>query len=378
MATEELYTPYVEWRRVPQRVVELLPHALAVKLAHEKAALAAGILHTTAATWMPELNAVTVYTPEPLTKTALDSYEREMHTDDRNLAVVTMDVTPDWAEEIVIKKGSLIPGLPTVWNTGNRLLGGPTPLSNGIVASVLGAGAGYGAGTLAEYLFPERYIQRGKLRRTLAAMGALGGVGMAGINSYANARALRTSMLRGLVTNNKTPVVYPHQQEKQSFQQFGGDPYGMFNQQQMNQQMNMNALQQANQQQFMQAGFNQSRPSMPMYQPSIPVPQFNNAMWNDVRKGMVNGFDNHTPPQYAAAATGLMSGISANTKSPIIRPIDVVTGIASAGVGLATAHIAGKALSALAGLTPEGQNKLQDMGLWGGMMHAIMPPLFGR
>lgn len=374
MTNEENYTPYVEWRRVPQRVVELLPHALTVKLAHEKAALAAGILHTTAATWQPDVNGVTVYTPAPLTKEAFDIYRREMAATGRPLAVVAADVTPNWAEEIVIKRGSFIPGLSTVWNSGNRLLGGPTPLSNGIVASVLGAGAGYGAGTLAEYLFPERYVERGKLRRTLAAAGALGGVGIAGVNSYANARALRTSMLRGLLTHNETPVVYPSEQEKQSFEQFDG---GFLNQQ-MNQQMGMNAAQQFNQQQFMQSSFGQPASLPPMYQPTIPVAQFNNAMWNDVRKGMTNGFDMHTPPQYAAVTTGLMSGISANTRSPIIRPIDVVTGIASAGVGLATAHIAGKALSALAGLTPAGQNKLQDMGLWGGMMHAIVPPMFGR
>jgi hypothetical protein len=381
MTNEENYTPYVEWRRVPQRVAELIPYALAAKLAHEKAAVAAGIASTTAATWMPELNAVTVYTPAPLSKTALDIYEREMADGDRNLAVVPMmDVAPDWAEEIIIKQGTLIPGLPTVWNTGNKLLGGPTPLSNGIVASVLGAGAGYGAGTLAEHLFPERYLQRGKLRRTLAAMGALGGVGLAGVNAYANARALRTGMLSGLVTHNETPVVSPYEQaklEKESFDQFGGD----FLHSQMNQQLGMNAMQQANQQQFMQQGmFNQQQQSSlpPMYQPTVPVAQFNNAMWNDVRKGMTNGFDTHTPPQYAAATTGLMSGISTNNNSPIIRPIDVVTGIASAGVGLATAHIVGKTLSALAGLTPAGQNKLQDMGLWGGMMHAIVPSMFGR
>ena len=372
MTNEETYTPYVEWRRVPQRVVELLPYALTAKLAHDRAAALAGISQTTAATWMPELNAITVYAPAPLSKAALDIYEREISDGDRNVAVVAMDVTPNWDEEIVIKRGSFIPGLSTAWNGGNALLGGPTPLSNGIVASVLGAGAGYGAGALAENLFPERYIERGKLRRTLAAMGALGGVGIAGVNSYANARALRTSMLRGLLTNNKTPVVYPSQQEKQSFEQFDG---GFLNQQ-MNQQMGRNAAQQFEQQQFMSSGFNQSPQSM--YQPSVPVAQFNNAMWNDVRKGMTNGFDNHTPPQYAAATTGLMSGISANNNSPIIRPIDVVTGIASAGVGLATAHIVGKTLSALAGLTPAGQNKLQDMGLWGGMMHAIIPPMFGR
>lgn len=373
MTNEEIYTSYVEWRRVPQRVVELLPYALTAKLAHDRAAALAEISQTTAATWTPELNAITVYTPSPLSKTALDIYEREISDGELNVAVVPMDVTPNWDEEIVIKRGSFIPGLSTAWNGGNALLGGPTPLSNGIVASVLGAGAGYGAGALAENLFPARYIERGKLRRTLAAMGALGGVGIAGVNSYANAKALRTSMLRGLLTNNKTPVVYPSQQEKQSFEPFGD---GGFLNQQMNQQMVMNGMQRFNQQQqSTDLGFNQSSP---MYQPSVPVAQFNNAMWNDVRKGMTNGFDNHTPPQYAAATTGLMSGISANNNSPIIRPIDVVTGIASAGVGLATAHIVGKTLSALAGLTPAGQNKLQDMGLWGGMMHAIVPPMFGR
>ena len=381
MTNEENYTSYVEWRRVPQRVVELLPYALTAKLAHEKAAVAAGIASITAATWAPDLTRVTVYTHAPLTKTALEIYSRVMRDSASDIATVSIhDVTPNWAEEIVIKQGSLIPGLPTVWNTGNKLLGGPTPLSNGIVTSLLGAGAGYGVGALAENLFPERYIERGKLRRTLAAMGALGGVGVAGVNAYANARALRTGMLSGLVTHNKTPVVYPYEQkkldalqEKESFQQFAGDFNGDFLRQQMNQQMGTNAIQSANQQQFMQQG-SQS----PMYQPSVPVAQFNNAMWNDVRKGMTNGFDNHTPPQYAAATTGLMSGISANNNSPIIRPIDVVTGIASAGVGLATAHIVGKTLSALAGLTPAGQNKLQDMGLWGGMMHAIVPPMFGR
>mgnify|MGYP006275586449 CR=1 FL=1 len=115
-----------------------------------------------------------------------------------------------------------------------------------------------------------------------------------------------------------------------------------------------------------------------MFVANVSVPQFNQAAWQDVNMGMHRGFQTHTPPQFAAATTGLMSGISSNMNSPIIRPIDVVRGIASAGVGLATATVAGKALSALAGLTPEGQNKLQEMGLWGGMMHAIVPSLFGR
>jgi len=328
-----------EWQAVPARIATLLPLAVQLKTAHERAALAAGLLSTTVATWEPDAGLVTLYAPAQTTKTASAAYADAMKASGYETAVVTHGpAQPDPTEEIIIKVGSLVPGLPTVWNTGNALLGGPTPLSNGLMTGLLAGGLGYGAGALAEQFFPERYLERGKLRRTLGLMGALGGVGVAGLNSYANARALRTSMLRGLLTNNKTPVIYPYeaQMTKKSFM------------------------------------------NNPMFAPTVSVPQFNQAAWQDVNMGMYRGFQQHTPPQFAAATTGLMSGISTNMRSPIIRPVDVINGIASAGVGLATATVAGKALSALAGLTPAGQAKLQDMGLWGGMMHAIVPSVFGR
>jgi hypothetical protein len=47
-----------------------------------------------------------------------------------------------------------------------------------------------------------------------------------------------------------------------------------------------------------------------LFVPSVPVQQFNNAVWNDARKGMYNGYDQHTPPAFAAATTGLMTGLS--------------------------------------------------------------------
>lgn len=328
-----------EWQAVPERVATLLPLAVQLKTAHERAALSHNLLATTVVTWEPDVGLVTLYAPEQTTKTASAAYSDEMKSFGYDVAVVTHGpAQPDPTEEIIVKVGSLVPGLPTVWNTGNALLGGPTPLSNGLMTGLLAGGLGYGVGTLAEQFFPERYLERGKLRRTLGLMGALSGVGVAGLNSYANAKALRTSMLRGLLTNNKTPVVYPYQE------------------------------------QMMKKSFANN----PMFAPTVSVPQFNSAAWQDVNMGMYRGFQNHTPPQFAAATTGLMSGISANMRSPIIRPVDVVRGIASAGVGLATATIAGKALSAMAGLTPAGQAKLQDMGLWGGMMHAVVPSLFGR
>jgi hypothetical protein len=114
-----------------------------------------------------------------------------------------------------------------------------------------------------------------------------------------------------------------------------------------------------------------------LFAPSVDVRKMNEAIWRDTHKGFYNGFDQHTPPAYAATAAGFMSGLSAGTQSPIISPATVVNGIASAGVGLATATVAGKALSAMAGLTPLAQEKIQDMGLWGGMMHAIVPAMMG-
>lgn len=329
------------WRAVPTRVAELLPAAARARAAHEKAALAAHVLPLVNATWMPGANTITLWSRRPLTEKQAEAYRA--HVGD--YGVVRSLGAPDWAHEILIKRGSsLIPGMDKVWHYGNVALGGPTPLSNGIVASLLLGGLGYGAGTLAENLFPERYVQRGKLRKTLATVGALGGAGLAWNNAYANGRAMNTDTLRGLFTSNKAIPPYLQDNEKSSAEFGGGvalpDDTGL-------------------------------------YAPSIPVPQFNQMAWNDVNKQMYNPMGVHTPPQYAAVTTGMLSGISAGRQSPIIRPIDVVNGFASAGVGLATANLAGRTLSALAGLTPDAQNKLQDMGLWAGMMHAIVPPLFG-
>lgn len=327
------------WQTVPDRVSQLLPEAAKIRAQHEKAAAAAHVLSTSCATWTPEVNILTIWTQEPLTEKQARDYRRQLNGPVFAHRVFEQG-PPDWSDELLIKKGgqALIPGLDKVWNYGNAALGGPTPMSNGIVAGLLLGGLGYGGGALAEHLFPERYIERGKLRRTMGMTGALAGLGLGAMNAHSRARQMDTSFLRGLFTDNRTVPPFVH--EKVGFAG-AGDNGGLYAQ-------------------------------------SVPVPQFNQAAWNDVQKGIQNPYGMHTSPQLAAAATGLMSGISTGVRSPIIRPADVINGIASAGVGLATATMAGKALSALAGLTPEAQNKLQDMGLWAGMMHAIIPPMFGR
>jgi len=51
----------------------------------------------------------------------------------------------------------------------------PNPLVSTLAGSALGAGLGYGGGWLAEKLLPKSVLQRGRLRRTLALLGGLGG-----------------------------------------------------------------------------------------------------------------------------------------------------------------------------------------------------------
>jgi hypothetical protein len=331
-----------EWQRVPERVAELLPAAAKVRVAHEKAALAADILPLTVATWMPAANVVTLWSHRPLSEKAAADYRERMADYGVTRRILQAELPP---EDVIIKQGSssLIPGYGKVWNTANSMLGGPNPMTNGIVSALILGGLGYGGGALAENLFPERYLERGKLRKSLATAGALGGLGFGAMNAYANSRAMNTSYLDGLFTDNRT--VPPYMRDKVSFDR-GPSPL-----------MSMDSG---------------------LYAPTIKVPQFNQAAWADVNKGFYNPGGMHTPPNYAAVTTGMMSGISAGMNSPIIRPVDVIKGFVSAGVGLATANIAGKTLGALAGLTPAAQDKLQDMGLWAGMMHAVVPPLFGR
>lgn len=336
------------WEAVPARVAQLLPAAAQARVAHEKAALEANILPIGVVTWMPEANTITLWTKAPITEKQAAVYRESLG----DYGFVRSCQAPDLIGEILIKQAA-IPGVKHVFELGNKALGGPTPLSNGIVSALMLGGLGYGTGALAEQLFPERYMRRGRLRKTLGLLGAGTGLGVGALNAYATSRALKQPYLKSLITSNKTPVVYPFEQEageKQSYvSTWGHNPMNPW----VPDAVNLN-------------------------QPSVPVPQFNTMLWNDARQSMRNPYGplgNRTTPPIAATASGMMTGISAGLGTPIIRPMDVVRGFASAGVGLATANLAGRTLSALAGLTPEAQYKLQDLGLWGGMMHAAVSPL---
>lgn len=351
-----------DWERVPTCVAGFVPVARKIYQCHTKVASDLGLVAHTAVTWLPERSSIFVYAPFSVADDMQDAYKVAMFADlAPKVYFVSPHAQPNWNAEVLIKKGAMFPGVSNAWNFANNALGGSRPLSNALVSGLALSGLGYGAGTVMENLFPERYVERGKLRRTLAMTGALGGLGLGAANAYANARATGNPYWKGwVVPNNAQPHGIPTapQQAAQPPEIKVGNAAGMFG----------------------------------LYAPSIPVDAFNRVVWNDVRKGMSNQYnpygskspwgDNsqpmHTPPQLAAATTGIISGLGAAQNSAIISPATVVSGLASAGVGLATAHLAGRTLGALAGLTPAAQEKLQDMGMWAGMLHAIVPPVLNQ
>lgn len=307
----------------------LVPAAYALKLLHNKTASETGLLPIASVSWFPEAHKIVVSTPEPLPTRLKTAYANTLNAD---CGIEFSQTVPDISDAIAIKRADMH-GVGSAWSGANRLIGGPTPLSNAIVSGLLLGGLGYGAGVLAENVLPERYFEPGKLRKPLGVAGLLAGLGVGHIGASGTAKALDQGYLKSWVTNNKTPLPEP----KTAASQTG------------------------------------------LFAPIIPVDAFNRAVWADAstgynQTGIVPG---HTSPQIAAATSGIMRGVASQMRSPIVSPANVINTLASAGVGLATANVAGRTIGALAGMTPLAQEKIQDTGLWAGMLHAVIPPVFG-
>ena len=324
-----------EWQKVPERVQTLLPAAYALQLLHNKVASDTGLLQIASVSWFPEIEKIVVSTPEPLPVRLKTAYANTLNA---NCGIEFSQTIPTTEEAIAIKRANAH-WVGDAWGGANKLMGGPTPLSNAIVSGILLGGAGYGAGALAENLLPSQYFEPGRLRKPLGLVGLLAGLGVGHLGASGTSKALNRGYMKSWITNNKTEIP----QAAQPKVAFAAD---------------------------LNTG---------LYAPSIPVDAFNRAVWADSstgynQTGIVPG---HTSPQIAAATSGIMRGVASQMRSPIVSPANVINTLASAGVGLATASLAGRTIGALAGLTPAAQTKIQDAGLWAGMLHAVIPPVFG-
>lgn len=328
-----------DWQQVPERVQTLLPAALTLQILHNKVASESGLLAIASVSWDPDNQQIFVHTPGGVSDRVKTAYANTLNP---GCPIVFTTDAPDAHSAIVVKCASFAHSIGDGWRLANKAFLGPTPLSNAIVSGLALGGLGYGVGSLAEQIFPDRYLERGRLRNPLAIAGLLAGAGIGAANAGETHRQLlkfdpNHNYWKSWITDNNTPL--SPVTEKQSFE---------------------------------------DNTFTNLHVPTIPVDAFNRAVWADASKGYNQaGIVDHTSPQFAAATTGLMRGIASQARSPIISPATVIHSLASAGVGLATANIAGRTIGALAGLTPAAQDKIQDTGLWAGMLHTVIPPVFG-
>lgn len=124
-----------------------------------------------------------------------------------------------------------------------------------------------------------------------------------------------------------------------------------------------------------------------LFMPTIPVDAFNNAVWTDVGPNPFGTRSTYgdgsqpirTPPQVAAMVSGVVAGAGASRDSSHVSPWDVAMAAgAAAGKGWLGGLVLGKTVGALAGVSPEGQKKLQDLGLWGGLLTGAVRALGGH
>jgi len=317
-------------------------------------------------------------------------------------------------EWVMIKKSDASAiGAPFRW--GGALTGGASPLSNAIVGSLLTGGAGYLGGTIMENLFPDDYVEKGRLRKTLGltglGLGALPGVWDAFANHSTAAEAGKPmGALSSLVTpTNNIPISEPARQATKNYGIREGAPYnpanGRFERPQATEGVNPRG--------FPQYNLNTPDGSMPYDHmavmngmqdklkdyPEAPehlvkaaalyakLASIGQPEWWQNEADMSNTIqtdqfqqqifaDPYTPRPVAAAAAGLTQGVSQMVgQKNLLHPKHFITGLAAAGADLLTANLIGGTLGALAGLTPKAQDKIQQMGLWGGLMRGTVGSL---
>lgn len=212
------------------------------------------------------------------------------------------------------------------WRSGpiNAMWGGPRPVTNLLVGSALGSLGGWGVGRLAQEILPHSYFDPERVRRRAMLMGAALGAGPALWQAYDN---LRTS---------------------------GGDPASFL-------ESWPQPVKAAAQDAWVKEADD-------LFAPVIPRDAFNQAVWNDF----------NTPRPLQAATAGLVEAASLTRGgSDYVSPFDIARIAVGAGAGLVSGVIAGRALGLLAGLTPEGQQKIQQLGLWAGTLKAVVPQALG-
>lgn len=245
--------------------------------------------------------------------------------------VAVSDVLGPPAEVLGFKEGPL-----------NSWFGGPRPLASTLAGGAIGAGAGYGAGWLAEHLLPDQLLQKQRLRKTLALLGgALGAVPGAyqAVDNWSQNKG---------VLDRWPPPAGP-----------AGQP-GMLEQSEQFWHNRLRGLDKSAQMPATMAAD---------FKPYVDRDMLHGVIWRD---GGIS-------QQLAAATDGLLTAASElRDGARFISPFDVARITAGMGTGLVSGLMVGKTLGALTGLSPSAQKTLQHAGVVAGLVANVVPRAFGR
>lgn len=97
---------------------------------------------------------------------------------------------------------------------------------------------------------------------------------------------------------------------------------------------------------------------------NIDVNSFNQEIWADASRG-------RTPTEAAGLVSDTLAQTSNRFGSRYVSPGQIIDTMVNAGIGYGTAWLAGKTLGAMAGLSESAQDKLKEIGTWGGIMNGI-------
>jgi hypothetical protein len=292
---------------------------------------------------------------------------QDIFTGKREIPLIVTEVGP-----VVLYKEA---GWPFVqaraaWDAPGKLIGGHVPVTSAVLGGALTAGAGYGTGWLLEKLFPEKYMKRGPLKRNLAiAGGLLGGLGAGYLHGkpLMEDHGVKGLFMRGPIKarvadhpppiGTKRPDVWDAVLAQHPPGKTAEDTF----------------LKRAAEK--LQVEFEEDELYKTAYEnmagtmlPRIPKDEFNQMVMRDpyasmaIRAGTVG---------LTEAASQSKGGVS------LISPFDIGRVAVGMGSGLVSGMLVGKALGALAGLTPEAQKGLQRAGLMAGFLQNIVPRAFG-
>ncbi len=239
------------------------------------------------------------------------------------------------AARVFLEKRATSPTMSTLSKAtgfqGGVIPGAPNPLIGTLAGGLLGAGLGYGGGYLAEMVLPEEW-EKNRLRHTMALLG-----GAAGAAPGALWMASRHQQGRSPFTTDPSPAAGSLEDLSQ---------------------LTKSAFDSG-------TGYNAEWPS-------IDVPQFHAAIWNDER------VSRRLSPATRAAATGLVQGASAmRGGTRFVTPMDMARLTAGMGTGYLSGALIGKALGALTGMPAKTQNRLRNTGVWAGIIANMIPIAFG-